>query len=173
MSISGSIGGYPWTNEAGEAGNPGGRIYAETLGAAPKAHFVHKHAVFGSGRLPTRGDVARNRMAAVLDYISAHLDKPISLMDLAAVADVGVFHFAHAFRRRMGMPPHQYVLRRRVERAILLMRDPKESLVDIALLRVQQPESPGDCLSKRHRNDSRCLSGPDRHSRRATAVTLE
>lgn len=115
------------------AGNPGGRIYGETLGAALKAHFVRKHAVFRSGRSAAHGDIARNRMAAVLDYISAHLHEPISLMDLAAVADVSVFQFAHAFKRRMGMPPHQYVLRQRVERAISLMRDPEESMVDIAL----------------------------------------
>ena len=115
------------------AGNPGGRIYGEMLGAALKAHFVRKHAVFGNGRFLERRDIARDRMAAVLDYISANLHAPISLMDLAAVADVSVFHFAHAFRRRMGMPPHQYVLRKRIERAISLMRDREESIVDIAL----------------------------------------
>src|SRR5262249_43966655 len=116
-----------------QAGNPGGRIYGEMLGAALKAHFVRQHAVFGLRRSPARRDIARNRMAAVLDYINAHLHAPISLMDLAAVADVGVFQFAHAFKRRMGVPPHQYVLRKRVERAISLMRDPEESIVDIAL----------------------------------------
>ena len=98
-----------------------------------KAHFVRKHAVFGNGRFLERRDIERDRMAAVLEYISAHLHAPISLMDLAAIADVSVFHFAHAFRRRMGMPPHQYVLRKRIELAISLMRDPEESIVDIAL----------------------------------------
>ena len=116
-----------------EAGNPGGRIYAEMLGAALRAHFVRKHSVFGIRRSPGRRDFARNRLAAVLDYISAHLHAPISLKDLAAVAEVGVFQFAHAFKRRMGMPPHQYVLMKRVERAISLMREPEESIVDIAL----------------------------------------
>ena len=116
-----------------QAGNPGGRIYGEMLGAALKAHFVRKHAVFGPRRSSERRDIARDRMAAVLEYISAHLHAPISLMHLAAVADVSVFHFAHAFRRRMGMPPHQYVLRKRIELAISLMRNPEESIVDIAL----------------------------------------
>jgi len=50
-----------------------------------KAHFVRKHAVFGLGRSPERRDIARDRLAAVLEYISAHLNAPISLMDLAAV----------------------------------------------------------------------------------------
>jgi AraC family transcriptional regulator len=116
-----------------QAGNPGGRIYGEMLGAALKAHFVRKYAVFGISRSPARADVARNRMAAVLEYISAHLHEPISLMDLAGVANVGVFQFAHAFKRRMGMPPHQYVLRKRVERAISLMRNLEEGIADIAL----------------------------------------
>ncbi|HKD42303.1 MAG TPA: hypothetical protein VKB87_18595 [Myxococcaceae bacterium] len=46
---------------------------------------MRKHAVFDLGRSPERRDIARDRLAAVLDDISAHLDAPISLMDLAAV----------------------------------------------------------------------------------------
>jgi len=109
-----------------------------------KAHFVRKRAVLGLGRSPERRDIARDRLAAVLDDISAHLDAPISLMDLAAVdrsidrsidrsRKSAYFISQHAFRRRMGMPPYQYVLRRRIERAISLMRDPEESIVDITL----------------------------------------
>jgi len=76
-------------------------------------HFVRKHAVFGLGRSPERRDIARDRLAAVLDDISAHLDAPISLMDLAAVdrsidrsidrsRKSACFISQHAFRRRMG-----------------------------------------------------------------------
>ena len=72
-------------------------------------------------------------MGAVLEYISARLHESISLMDLAAVAGVGVFQFAHAFKRRIGMPPHQYLLRKRVKRAIALKRDPEKSIAEIAL----------------------------------------
>ena len=114
------------------AGNPGGRIYSDMLGAALKAHFVRKHGVH-VGPLAARNDLPRKHLAAVLDYIGAHLHEPISLMDLAEVADVGVFHFAHVFKRRMGVPPHQYVLRKRVERAMSLMRNAEERIVDIAL----------------------------------------
>jgi len=116
-----------------QAGNPGGRIYSDMLGAALKAHFVRKHGVY-VGQAPARSDLPRKHLTAVLDYISANLHEPISLMDLAEVADVGVFHFAHVFKRRVGMPPHQYVLRKRVERAMSLMRNPEASIVDIALL---------------------------------------
>src|SRR5438105_8657245 len=116
-----------------DAGNPGGRVYGEMLGAALKAHFVRRQAVFGIRRSPARGDAGRNRMGAVLESISARLHESISLMDLAAVAGVGVFQFAHAFKRRIGMPPHQYLLRKRVERAIALMRDPEKTIADIAL----------------------------------------
>jgi AraC family transcriptional regulator len=116
-----------------QAGNPGGRIYAEMLGSALKAHFVRKHAVFGIDPAPTRGDLTRRSLAAVLDYISANLHEQMSLMDLSRVAGIGVFQFAHAFKRRVGMAPHQYVLRKRVEHAIFLMRDPQASIADIAL----------------------------------------
>src|SRR5262249_8926347 len=50
---------------------------ARDAGAALKAPFLRKHAVFGLGRSPERRDIARDRLAAVLDYISAHLDAAV------------------------------------------------------------------------------------------------
>jgi AraC family transcriptional regulator len=41
---------------------------------------------------------------------------------MAAVAGVSTYHFAHQFRRATGLPPYQYVIMRRVERAEQLLR---------------------------------------------------
>jgi AraC-like DNA-binding protein len=49
------------------------------------------------------------------------------------MAGLSVFHFARAFRQSFGMPPHSYLLRRRIERADRLLEQTELSLSEIAL----------------------------------------
>lgn len=51
------------------------------------------------------------------DYIEDSLLRPISLDDLAQVAQLSPFHFARCFKASTGLAPHQYVLARRIELA--------------------------------------------------------
>jgi AraC-like DNA-binding protein len=56
-----------------------------------------------------------------------------SLASLAAEAGMSRFHFARAFKKRFGVPPHAYQLQLRLEKAVELMRKPELSLTEIAL----------------------------------------
>lgn len=51
---------------------------------------------------------------------------------LAQVSAVSASHFAHAFKRAFGMPPYRYLLARRIERAVALLRDTDLSVTEIA-----------------------------------------
>lgn len=73
------------------------------------------------------------RLKRVVDHVDAHLDRCVTLADMAAVAGLTRIYFAAQFRRTTGMSPHGYLLRRRVERAQELMRDPSQPLAQIAL----------------------------------------
>jgi AraC family transcriptional regulator len=68
----------------------------------------------------------------VLDYIEDRLPEAIALADLAEVARVSEFHFARLFKQSVGEPPHHYLIRRRIERAKLLIRQGRWSLAQIA-----------------------------------------
>ena len=130
------------------ADNPGGRIYSDMLGAALKAHFVRKHGVH-VGPPAARNDLPRKHLAAVLDYISAHLHEPISLMDLAARLQAAhgsaAASICAAETRRAGDVAH-------AERR-------GEARRYRAALRVQQPEPLGDRVPTHRRDDSRGVSG--------------
>ena len=52
---------------------------------------------------------------------------------IAGVAGLSVSHCKVLFRKSVGMPVHQYVIRRRVERAVMLLRLGKLSVNQIAL----------------------------------------
>ncbi len=73
------------------------------------------------------------RLKRVVDYVDAHLSRRLTLADMAEVAGLTRIYFAAQFRRTTGISPHGYLLRRRIERAQELMRDPSQPLVQIAL----------------------------------------
>lgn len=73
------------------------------------------------------------RLKRVEAYIEAHLDGTVTLADMASAAGLSRMHFASQFRIATGMPPHEYLLRRRIERAQRILLETGESVVEIAL----------------------------------------
>lgn len=80
-----------------------------------------------------RGGLSPWQIRKVANHIEAHLDRPIRNEDLATIVRLNPSHFGRAFRNSFGEPPHEYVIRRRVERAQGLMLSTDASLSDIAL----------------------------------------
>jgi AraC-like DNA-binding protein len=68
-----------------------------------------------------------------VQYVDEHLGAKITLQDLAEVAGLSRMHFAAQFRAAMGLRPHEYLLKRRIERAEELLKRANVPLVDIAL----------------------------------------
>lgn len=73
------------------------------------------------------------RLRRVLDYIAANIADNITLADLAGVAGYSPFHFARKFMLAMGIPPHRYISRMRIERAMADLAAGKLQLAEIAL----------------------------------------
>jgi len=68
---------------------------------------------------------AKDRMDA-----ASHEDWPVQR--LARVSGVSEAHFARSFKQAFGVPPHRYLLTRRIERATALLRDTDLSITEIA-----------------------------------------
>jgi AraC family transcriptional regulator len=80
------------------------------------------------------GVLPRGRLRAVVGYIEEHLDGGPSLAEMAAVVGLNPYHFARQFKAATGLPPHQYVIARRVERAQHLLQAGADlSLAEVAL----------------------------------------
>lgn len=77
-----------------------------------------------------RGGLSRRSLKRVLEYIHTHLHHKVQLSRLAEVAGLNLYHFARAFKQSTGQTPHQYTLRRRIERARELLRDPQVSVLE-------------------------------------------
>ena len=80
-----------------------------------------------------RGTTLNDRvLRSILDYIDANLDANLSLETLAGLAGVLTHQFGRTFKRKVGEPPHQYVLARRIEAAHTLLRTTHQPIADIA-----------------------------------------
>ena len=115
-------------------GRPGGPLAAESLANVLAVHLL-RH-VLAPRRLERRRDgvLPRRRLRAVVEYIEEHLDGGPSLAQLAAVVGLNPYHFARQFKAATGLPPHQYVIARRVERAKQLLQAGTDlSLAEVAL----------------------------------------
>jgi AraC family transcriptional regulator len=111
------------------AGFPNGRLYTDSLGTALAVQLVAAGPVRAQ-RAAAQG-LTRLQLQRVTAYIEDHLDGDLSLAALAGVAGLSASHLKTQFKRSTGLPVHEYVVHRRVDRArsLLLASELPVSLV--------------------------------------------
>ena len=73
------------------------------------------------------------RINRTFDYIESNIEKPMTLEELATVANFSKFHFNRIFQSIVGETPFQFILRVRLEKAAMLIsNNKKESISEIA-----------------------------------------
>lgn len=85
--------------------------------------------LFGEDRPPRSGPLDLERLDG---YIAEHLSRRITVAELAQVACLSPSHFHAQFKDRVGLSPHQYLLRQRLDRAARLLRETDLPLVGVA-----------------------------------------
>jgi AraC family transcriptional regulator len=113
------------------SGEAADRLYAEALGVV-LAHEIMRLDVGVPVPLPTRGGLAAWQQRRIVEYIDGHLADNFPLSALANLAQLSTYHFARAFKRSFGVPPHRYYTNRRIERARDLLGDPRTSVTEVA-----------------------------------------
>jgi AraC family transcriptional regulator len=115
------------------AGGAGGPLAAESLANLLAVHLIRQVLAPGCPLRGQDGTLPRGRLRAVVEYIEEHLDAGPRLDEMAAVARLSPYHFARQFKAATGLPPHQYVITRRVERARQLLQAGTDlSLAEVA-----------------------------------------
>jgi AraC family transcriptional regulator len=108
-------------------------IFVDHVALAMSAHVAQIYGGLGATRRPPRGGLAPWQERRARELLDANLDGEIPLLLLATECGLSVRHFTRAFRQSIGVPPHRYLLKRRVRRAQELLMNPDLSLLDIAL----------------------------------------
>ncbi len=76
---------------------------------------------------------ANRRLLRARDEMDRRYAEPLDIERLARIAIVSESQFIRAFRGAFGETPHRYLQRRRVERAMFLLRSTERSVTDICL----------------------------------------
>jgi len=100
------------------------------------AMFTHVSTHYGRSRLSTpyvKGGMTRLQAERAKEFLAGHCADDISLIDAARACGLSRGHFIKAFRVSMGLTPHQWLQRYRVDKAKSMLVDAKLSIADIAM----------------------------------------
>jgi len=118
-----------------QSGAPLERLYAESACEFLAHHMIHSYSTLSAPSPRASGGLRARRLKLILDYIEENLAQPIALRQLGELAGISTRHFERAFRQAIGVPPHVYVLRKRVARAQNLLLSESELTIDEIALR--------------------------------------
>jgi AraC family transcriptional regulator len=110
-----------------------GGLYAEALANALAVHLLRRYTLGRHRDHPLHGGLTPSTLHRTIAYIQAHLEHPLSLAELAAVAQLSPSHFARLFKHATGLAPHRYVNTCRMEEAKRLLATTEVSLSAIGL----------------------------------------
>ncbi len=80
----------------------------------------------------TLNGLSHGQLRLVHDFIGDYLAMNIGLPELAALTGLSHSHFTKQFKRATGLPPYQYVIRQRVERAKTLLCDKELNIAEVS-----------------------------------------
>ncbi|HEY1507825.1 MAG TPA: AraC family transcriptional regulator [Solirubrobacteraceae bacterium] len=81
--------------------------------------------------MSTAAEDSNRRMLRARDAMDRHYRRPLDVAELARIAYVSEAHFIRTFKATFGETPHRYLQRRRVERAMFMLRETDLSVTEI------------------------------------------
>lgn len=116
-----------------ESGYANGKLFLDSLAIAVTTRLIRCYSAQAPLTPKQPGSLSGRKLKQVLSFIEDNLSQELSLNEIAANAGLSASHFKQVFRTAVGLPVHQYVIRRRVERARTLLRESDLAISQIAL----------------------------------------
>ena len=116
-----------------EIGGIGSSLLVDSLKTALAIHLLRNYCTVSPKSSGHSDGLSRSQLILVTDYICEHLDRDLKLADLAALARVSPYHFLRLFKQSLGITPHQYILRNRLDRAKSLLQQGNVNIAEIAV----------------------------------------
>ncbi|MFQ4138527.1 AraC family transcriptional regulator [Nodosilinea sp. PGN35] len=110
-----------------------GQLYIESLTQALVIHLLRRYSTLAKPIASPNNRLTNAQLQQAIDYIHAHLNRDLSLTELASVVNISPTYFASLFKKVIGISPHQYVIKQRVERAEVMLKGTDLAIADIAL----------------------------------------
>lgn len=111
----------------------GTSLYLDSLTTVLGIHLLRNYGVFQPKIITDTQGLPSSKLRQAIAYIQDHLEQDISLSAIAKYLDMSQYHFSRWFKQSMGVPPYEYVIQQRIERAKVLLQNKELSMADIAL----------------------------------------
>ena len=108
------------------------KLYADAMANALVVHLLSRYSDYKPSFPQPSGGLSQKQLKQIVDYIHEYLDRNVSLPELANVVQLSSYHFTRLFKQSIGLAPHQYHIRCRIDRAKQLLLEKKLSLAEIA-----------------------------------------
>lgn len=112
------------------------RLLRESMQQVIGLHLLREYTGGAAAAASPRRDAAKlgpRLRQRLQDYIAANLDQPLTLGELAGMAELSPHSFITAFRHGFGMTPIQYLIAQRLQRACALLESTRQDITAIAL----------------------------------------
>ncbi|MBP0018528.1 MAG: helix-turn-helix transcriptional regulator [Cyanobacteria bacterium SBLK] len=108
-------------------------LLVDSLKTALAIHLLRNYCTLSPKSSHYSEGLSRSQLMLVTDYIREHLDEELKLVDLAALVRMSPYYFLRLFKQSLGITPHQYILRNRLDRAKSLLQQGNSNIAEVAV----------------------------------------
>ncbi|MEM8790984.1 MAG: AraC family transcriptional regulator [Pseudomonadota bacterium] len=137
----------------GQTGGDLGALFIDSTILAITSRIV-SIAVQKEHKERASGPLSDALFAMITDYVDSNVDTAIRMRTLANMAGANEYEFARQFKARTGLPPYQWVIERRIDKAIDLLSNTRLGLAEIAYAAGFSSQSHMNSLFKRKRGST-------------------
>lgn len=105
--------------------------FRDHLTSALVAYLLQQHAQLPAASATS--SLAGSRLQKILAYMAERMAEDIPVVELADACAMSESHFSREFHKSVGMPPHKYLMKLRIERARELLMESEARVIDVAL----------------------------------------
>jgi AraC family transcriptional regulator len=95
----------------------GGALYGESLALAFAVHLIEQYCTQPKNLPRPHSKLSALHLRQFVEYVHEHLSNELSLIELANQVNLSAYYFTRLVKNSLGLSPHQYVLKTRIERA--------------------------------------------------------
>ncbi|WP_437751910.1 helix-turn-helix domain-containing protein [Sorangium sp. So ce1389] len=111
-----------------------GAVYVQSLSLALASYISARYGAGAKAEISLRNaSLSSSQRAQIEKFVDSELSSNFGLVDLAGLVGYSPDHFSRLFKHAFQQTPYQYVLSRRIERAMTMLRDERLSIAEIAL----------------------------------------
>lgn len=109
------------------------QLYVQSMADALAVHLLKNYSIKPQVSKPHVGGLSPRNLKIVKEYIGDNLEQSVGLDELAQCTGLSRYHFSRAFKTSVGLSPHQYIIKQRVELAKHLLKKGNMPISAIAI----------------------------------------